>query len=101
MIAICPVGPPQLMNPSLIQKRAASANETPWVGAASDLAAGVGAGSPGMSVVLAGGRRLFRSRERSEACGASFVGREVGIVAFKQRDRRLRLLRRLGVAADR
>ena len=32
MIAIWPVGPPKLMKPSLVQKREASRNETPWSG---------------------------------------------------------------------
>src|SRR4029078_10330686 len=35
MIAICPAGPPKLMNPSFTQKRAASRNVTPCCGVSS------------------------------------------------------------------
>src|SRR3954470_20305538 len=101
MIAICPVGPPKLMNPSLIQKRAASRNDTPCVGSVPVSDSRVVAPSgPAMRTELR--ERLGRAGfgERPKALGALGVGREGGVVSLQQGNRRAGLVSRLLISAD-
>src|SRR4051794_17612410 len=101
MIAICPVGPPKLMNPSLIQKRAASRNDTPCVGSVPVPGSGVVAPSgPAMRTELRERLGLAGFGERTKARGALWVACEVGVVSLQQGDGRAGLLGRFPISAD-